>query len=62
MQPADQGKAMPMESFKDEVLRVGQPASFAVQMKGKKGKITASVTSPAGAQIDCNVAEHEEGI
>ncbi|XP_057297037.1 filamin-B-like isoform X3 [Hydractinia symbiolongicarpus] len=61
VQPADQGKAMPMESFKDEVLRVGQPASFAVQMKGKKGKITASVTSPAGAQIDCNVAEHEEG-
>ena len=52
---------MPMESFKDQVLRVGQQASFAVQMKGKKGKISASVKSPLGVQIDCNVAELEEG-
>ena len=61
MQPADEGQAMSMESFKEQVLRVGQQASFAVQMKGKKGRISASVTSPSGAQIDCNVAELEEG-
>ena len=59
--PADQGKAMPMESFKDQVLRVGQQASFAVQMKGKKGKITASVKSPSGEEIDCSAVELEEG-
>ncbi|XP_065679926.1 filamin-B isoform X2 [Hydra vulgaris] len=59
--PANQGKTMPMESFKDQVLRVGQQASFAVQMKGKKGKISASVESPSNVQIDCNVAELEEG-
>uniref|UniRef100_T2MH46 Filamin-A n=1 Tax=Hydra vulgaris TaxID=6087 RepID=T2MH46_HYDVU len=59
--PANQGKTMPMESFKDQVLRVGQQASFAVQMKGKKGKISASVKSPSNVQIDCNVAELEEG-
>ena len=52
---------MSMENFKDQVLRVGQPASFAVQMKGKKGDIAASVASPSGAQIDCSVAEVEEG-
>jgi len=61
VQPADEGQAMSMESFKEQVLRVGQQASFAVQMKGKKGRISASVTSPSGAQIDCNVAELEEG-
>merc|ERR1719450_628153 len=61
VQPADEGQAMSMESFKEQVLRVGQQASFAVQMKGKRGKISASVTSPSGAQIDCNVAELEEG-
>lgn len=53
---------MSMESFKDQVLRVGQQASFAVQMKGKKGKISASVTSPSGAQIECSVAELDEGM
>ena len=61
MLPADQGKAMPMESFKDQILRVGQQASFAVQMKGKKGKITSSVQSPSGEQIDCQAIELEEG-
>ena len=59
--PADQGKAMPMESFKDQVLRVGQQASFAVQMKGKKGKITASVKSPSDEEIECSAVELEEG-
>lgn len=60
--PADDSKAMSMESFKDQVLRVGQQASFAVQMKGKKGKISASVSSPSGAKIECSVAELDEGM
>jgi filamin len=50
-----------MESFKEQVLRVGQQASFAVQMKGKKGKITATVTSPSGMQIECTAQEMDEG-
>ena len=43
------------------MLRVDQQAIFAVQMKGKKGKISASVKSPLGVQIDCNVTKLEEG-
>lgn len=61
IQPADEGKAMSMESFKEQVLRIGQQASFAVQMKGKKGVITSTVASPSGAQIECTAQELEEG-
>ena len=60
--PADEGEAMSMDKFKEQVLRVGQPASFAVQMKGKKGTIAASVNSPSGQNIECSVAELDEGI
>ncbi|XP_066922248.1 filamin-A-like isoform X11 [Clytia hemisphaerica] len=59
--PADEGEAMSMDKFKDQVLRVGQQASFAVQMKGKKGTIAASVNSPSGESIECSVAELDEG-
>lgn len=59
--PADEGEAMSMDKFKEQVLRVGQPASFAVQMKGKKGTIAASVNSPSGQNIECSVAELDEG-
>ena len=52
---------MSMDKFKEQVLRVGQQASFAVQMKGKKGSISASVNSPSGQNIECSVAELEEG-
>lgn len=52
---------MSMDKFKDQVLRVGQQASFAVQMKGKKGTISASVNSPSGQSIECSVAELDEG-
>ena len=60
--PADEGEAMSMDKFKDQVLRVGQQASFAVQMKGKKGDISASVNSPSGQSIECSVAELDEGM
>jgi len=53
---------MSMDKFKEQVLRVGQPASFAVQMKGKKGTIAASVNSPSGQNIECSVAELDEGM
>jgi filamin len=59
--PEDEGQAMSMESFREQVLRVGQQASFAVQMKGKKGKITSTVTSPSGVLIDCTAVMLEEG-
>lgn len=59
--PESDGQAMSMESFKDQVLRVGQQASFAVQMKGKIGKITSSVRSPSNEKIDCTAVELEEG-
>ena len=52
---------MSMDKFKEQVLRVGQQASFAVQMKGKKGTISASVNSPSGESIECSVAELDEG-
>jgi len=59
--PEDEGQTMSMESFREQVLRVGQQASFAVQMKGKKGKITSTVTSPSGVLIDCTAVMLEEG-
>ena len=58
--PADEGEAMSMSKFKEQVLRVGQQASFAVQMKGKEGKLTSSVVSPSGAELDCTVVEVEK--
>jgi len=59
--PEDEGQTMSMESFREQVLRVGQQASFAVQMKGKKGKITSTVTSPSGVLIDCTAVMLDEG-
>lgn len=59
--PADEGEAMSMDKFKEQVLRVGQQASFAVQMKGRTGTISASVNSPSGQNIECSVAELDEG-
>ena len=59
--PADAGSAMSMAQFKEQDLKVGQAASFAVQMKGKIGKLTASVIQPSGSQIECTVIELEEG-
>ncbi|XP_065067168.1 filamin-A-like isoform X4 [Rhopilema esculentum] len=55
-----EGAAMSMAKFKEQVLRVGQQASFAVRMKGKDGKLTASVQSPSGAELECSVVEIEK--
>ena len=41
--------------------QVGKPATFVVNFNGAKGKLTAHVISPSGAQEEAMVQEVDDG-
>lgn len=42
-------------------LKVGQEASFAVQLNGARGLINAKVRTPSGATEECHITELDSG-
>lgn len=42
-------------------LKVGQEASFAVQLNGARGLIDAKIHTPSGATEECYITELDSG-
>jgi len=60
VQPAAKGSVMSMDDFKNQTLKSGQQAGFAVNLKGKKGKVSATVESPSSSLIDCTAVKLDD--
>ncbi|XP_034019749.1 filamin-C isoform X3 [Thalassophryne amazonica] len=50
-------RRLTITSLQDMGLKVGQEASFAVQLNGARGLIDAKIHSPSGASEDCHITE-----
>ena len=47
--------------FQEMGLKVGQEASFAVQLNGARGLIDAKIHTPSGATEECYITELDSG-
>ncbi|XP_033105524.1 filamin-A-like isoform X2 [Anneissia japonica] len=69
-----EARRVSVTSLQETGLKANQPASFAIQLNGAKGEITAKVVSPTGTEEECLITEidrdnfavrflpHENGI
>ncbi|XP_071960406.1 filamin-C-like isoform X4 [Antedon mediterranea] len=69
-----EARRVSVTSLQETGLKANQPASFAIQLNGAKGEISAKVVSPTGTEEDCVISEidrdnfavrfmpHENGI
>ncbi|XP_006811450.2 filamin-C-like [Saccoglossus kowalevskii] len=54
-------RRLSVTSLQETGLKPNQPASFAVQLNGAKGFISAKVVAPSGAEDECLITEVDEG-
>ncbi|CAB1413283.1 unnamed protein product [Pleuronectes platessa] len=54
---SDDARRLTITSLQETGLKVGQEASFSVQLNGARGLIDAKIHSPAGAVEECHITE-----
>uniref|UniRef100_A0A0B7BLG3 Calponin-homology (CH) domain-containing protein n=1 Tax=Arion vulgaris TaxID=1028688 RepID=A0A0B7BLG3_9EUPU len=54
-------RKLSVQSLQDRGLQVGKPAAFVVNFNGAKGRLTARVISPSGAEEEALVQEIDNG-
>ncbi|KAM9705439.1 LOW QUALITY PROTEIN: filamin-C-like [Menidia menidia] len=54
---SDDARRLAISSLQEMGLKVGQEASFAVQLNGARGLVDAKVQTPSGATEECHVTE-----
>ncbi|XP_034719973.1 filamin-C-like [Etheostoma cragini] len=58
---SDDARRLTVSSLQEMGLKVGQEASFAVQLNGARGLIDAKIQTPSGATEDCYITELDNG-
>ncbi|XP_075967349.1 filamin-C isoform X7 [Anarhichas minor] len=56
---SDDARRLSITSLQETGLKVGQEASFAVQLNGARGLIDAKIHTPSGAVEECSITELE---